>query len=88
MIQRRSLLKFSPLALVVPAWAQGTETSLLKLGSVLQLPDVKLLNGEVWSPQNCLHRRLWCTGGLAGVLFVRCSRRILKPFGGRKKPMG
>ena len=67
MIQRRSLLKFSPLALVVPAWAQGTETPLPKLGSVLQLPDVKLLNGEVWSPQKQPPRALvvywwasWC----------------------------
>ncbi|MGB4117128.1 MAG: TlpA disulfide reductase family protein [Polaromonas sp.] len=51
MIQRRDLLKFSPLALVVSAWAQGTENPLPKLGSTLQLPDVKLLNGEVWQPQ-------------------------------------
>ena len=55
MIQRRSLLKLSPLALMAPlcspAWAQGVETPLPKLGSVLQLPDLKLLNGDVWQPQ-------------------------------------
>jgi thiol-disulfide isomerase/thioredoxin len=52
MIQRRDLLKFSPLALLTPAWAQGNEAALPKLGSTLQLPDVKLLGGEVWQPQN------------------------------------
>ena len=52
MIQRRSLLKFSPLALVTPAWAQENESALPKLGSVLLLPDVKLLGGELWTPQN------------------------------------
>ena len=51
MIQRRSLLRFSPLALALPAWAQESETALPKLGSVLQLPDIKLLVGEVWTPQ-------------------------------------
>ena len=51
MIQRRSLLRFSPLVLALPAWAQGSETALPKLGSVLQLPDIKLLVGEVWTPQ-------------------------------------
>jgi thiol-disulfide isomerase/thioredoxin len=51
MIQRRSLLKFSPLALVAPAWAQGTDSPLPKIGSTLPLPDVRLLNGEVWQPQ-------------------------------------
>ena len=51
MIQRRDLLKFSPLALVVPAWAQSPETALPKIGTTLQLPDVKLLGGEVWQPQ-------------------------------------
>jgi thiol-disulfide isomerase/thioredoxin len=51
MIQRRSLLKFSPLALVAPAWAQSTDSSLPKIGSTLPLPDVKLLSGEVWTPQ-------------------------------------
>ncbi len=55
MIQRRCLLKFSPLALMTPlcspAWAQGHENPLPKLGTVLPLPDVKLLNGDVWQPQ-------------------------------------
>ena len=51
MFNRRNLLQTSALALVAPAWAQGTESPLPKLGSVLKLPDVKLLNGDVWQPQ-------------------------------------
>ena len=51
MFNRRNLLKTSALAMIAPTWAQGTESPLPKLGSVLQLPYVKLLNGEVWSPQ-------------------------------------
>ena len=64
---RRNLLQTSALALVVPAWAQGTESPLPKLGSKLQLPDVKLLNGEVWTPEKQAARTLvvywwasWC----------------------------
>jgi thiol-disulfide isomerase/thioredoxin len=67
MIQRRSLLKISPLMLAAPVWAQGNEAALPKLGSTLQLPDVKLLNGDVWQPQNQAARTLvvywwasWC----------------------------
>ncbi len=66
-IQRRSLLKISPLALLTPAWALGTESALPKLGSTRQLPDVKLLDGQVWTPQKQPLRALvvywwasWC----------------------------
>ena len=83
----RNLLQTSAVARVVPAGAQGTESRLPKLGSKLQLPDVKLLNGKVWTPKNRPPARLWCTSGRTGALFVHCSRRLLKPFGGRKKPM-
>ena len=48
---RRNLLKTSALTLVTPAWAHATENPLLKLGSTLKLPDVKLLNGGLWTPQ-------------------------------------
>ena len=48
---RRSLLKSSALTLVTPVWAKGEESPLPKLGSTLRLPDVKLLNGDVWQPQ-------------------------------------
>ena len=48
---RRNLLKTSALTLVTPAWAQATENPLPKLGSTLKLPDVKLLNGGLWTPQ-------------------------------------
>ena len=51
MMQRRALLKFSPVALALPVRAQRTESTLPKLGSTLQLPDVTLLNGEVWAAQ-------------------------------------
>ncbi len=51
MINRRNLLQTSALTLATPAWAKGVESPLPKLGSVLKLPDVKLLNGEVWTPQ-------------------------------------
>jgi thiol-disulfide isomerase/thioredoxin len=50
-ISRRDLLNLSALALATPAWAKGTDSPLPKPGSVLKLPDVKLLNGEVWAPQ-------------------------------------
>ena len=67
MFNRRYLLQSSALALVAPVLVQGTETALLKLGSVLQLSDVKLLNGEVWTPQKQAGRTLvvywwasWC----------------------------
>ena len=52
MLSRRSLLGLSTLALSTSGWAQGNESTLLKLGSVLQLPDVKLLDGGLWTPQN------------------------------------
>ena len=87
MFNRRNLLQTSAVALALPAWAQGTESPLPKLGSKLQLPDVKLLNGESGHRKNRPPARLWCTGGRAGTLFVQCSRRILKPCGGRKKAM-
>ena len=51
-LSRRNLLQTSALALVTPAWAQGIESALPKLGNTLRLPDVKLLNGGVWQPQN------------------------------------
>ena len=51
MFSRRYLLQFSALVLVASALAQGSETALPKLDSVLQLPDVKLLSGDVWKPQ-------------------------------------
>ena len=51
MIKRRNLLQTSALALVSPAWAQGTETALPRPGAVLRLPDVTLLTGEVWQTQ-------------------------------------
>ncbi len=67
MFNRRNLLKTSALTLVTPAWAKGAESPLPKLGSTLRLPDVKLLNGEVWTPQKQDARTLvvywwasWC----------------------------
>ena len=51
MLNRRNLLKTSALTLVTPALAQTPENPLPKLGSVLRLPDVTMLNGEVWQPQ-------------------------------------
>ncbi len=51
MMQRRDLLTLSALTLAAPAWAQSPESPLPKLGSVLKLPDVKLLDGSVWQPQ-------------------------------------
>ena len=52
MFNRRKMLGFGSLMLGAPAWAQGQEGALPKLGSVLQLPDVRLLGGDLWSPQN------------------------------------
>ena len=52
LFSRRNLLQTSALALVTPAWAQGNEAPLPKLGSALRLPDVTLLGGELWTPQN------------------------------------
>ncbi len=67
LFSRRDLLQSSALALVTPAWAKGHESPLPKLGSTLRLPDVKLLGGEVWSPQKQAPRTLvvywwasWC----------------------------
>jgi thiol-disulfide isomerase/thioredoxin len=64
---RRYLLKTSALTLVTPAWAIATEGALPKLGSPLKLPDVKLLNGELWTPEKQPLRALvvywwasWC----------------------------
>ena len=60
-------MQTSALALVTPAWAQGSDSPLPKLGSKLTLPDVKLLGGTVWTPQNSPARTLvvywwasWC----------------------------
>ena len=52
MISRRTLMQTSALVLATPAWAQGQESALPKRGTMLRLPDVKLLNGELWTPQN------------------------------------
>lgn len=49
---RRNLLKISALAWLTPAWAQTPQPPLPQLGSVLSLPDVMLLGGAVWTPQN------------------------------------
>ena len=64
---RRNLLKTSALTLATPAWAYATESALPKLDSSLKLPDVKLLNGELWTPQKQPLRALvvywwasWC----------------------------
>ena len=64
---RRDLLTLSALALATPAWAQGTESPLPRLGSVLHLPDVKLLDGSLWMPQKQMASTLvvywwasWC----------------------------
>ena len=50
MMQRRDLLTLSTLTLAVPGWAKVGDNLLPKIGSVLKLPDVKLLNGDVWQP--------------------------------------
>ena len=52
MPNRRILLQTSALAWVAPVWAQGNQAALPKLGTVLRLPDVKLLGGTIWTPQN------------------------------------
>ena len=52
MVNRRNVLALSALALGSPASAKSHESDLLKLGNVLQLPDVRLLDGSVWTPQN------------------------------------
>jgi len=52
MISRRALIQTSAVALVGPAWAQGSDSPLPKPGSRLSLPDVNLLGGGVWMPQN------------------------------------
>ena len=49
---RRNLLKISALTWLTPAWAQTPQTPLPQLGSVVSLPDVTLLGGAVWTPQN------------------------------------
>ena len=49
---RRNLLKTSAFAVVTPVWAKTQESPLPKLDSVLSLPQVKLLGGETWTPQN------------------------------------
>jgi hypothetical protein len=49
---RRNLLKISVLAWLTPAWAKTAQSPLPKLGSVLSVPDVTLLGGDVWTPQN------------------------------------
>ena len=66
-LSRRTVLQTSALALVAPAWAQGSQSPLPKLNSRLTLPDVKLLGGEMWTPQNNPARALvvywwasWC----------------------------
>lgn len=51
MMQRRDLLTLSALTLAVPAWSQASDSPLPQIGSVLPLPDVRLLDGDVWQPQ-------------------------------------
>ena len=52
---RRGLIQSAALALAasavgLPAWSRGTEAPPPKVGSVLRLPDVRLLDGRLWSP--------------------------------------
>ena len=65
-LSRRNLIN-GVLTLAIPAWAQGAENPLPKPGTVLRLPDVKLLNGQLWTPQKQSARSLvvywwasWC----------------------------
>jgi thiol-disulfide isomerase/thioredoxin len=51
-LNRRILLQANALALTTPVWAQASDNPLPKLGSRLTLPDVTLLDGKVWTPQN------------------------------------
>ena len=48
---RRDLLNLGALVSATPACAQGAGSPLTKLGSMLRLPFVKLLDGDVWMPQ-------------------------------------
>ena len=55
MIHRRAFMGSTALGVAglgtaVGAWAKGAESALPGVGSVLRLPDVKLLDGRLWSP--------------------------------------
>ena len=85
---RRYLLQSSALALVAPAWAQSSESALPKLGSVLRLPDVKLLGGELWTPQKQAGRTLvvywwasWCPFCAVQSPYVEALWRTQKGYG-------
>ena len=73
-INRREVMQsaaLTGLALAVGAlawgWAKGRGPALPKVGSVLRLPDLKLLDGSVWSASNVQQKTLvvywwasWC----------------------------
>ncbi|MES2911208.1 MAG: hypothetical protein V4718_07470, partial [Pseudomonadota bacterium] len=51
----------------LPAWAKGAEKPLPKVGAVLRLPDVTLLDGKVWQAADMRGKTLvvywwasWC----------------------------
>ena len=46
------MLHASALALGNTAKAQLLDVALPELGGMLQLPDVRVLSGEVWTPKN------------------------------------
>ncbi|MEO6018231.1 MAG: TlpA disulfide reductase family protein [Polaromonas sp.] len=69
---RRGLIQSAALLLAasaagLPAWSKGAETPLPKVGSALRLPDVRLLDGQLWSPSGMQGKALvvywwasWC----------------------------
>ena len=69
---RREVIQSAALALAasaagLPLWAKGTEAPLPVTGSVLRLPDIRLLDGRLWSPSGLQGKGLvvywwasWC----------------------------
>ena len=69
---RRGMIQSAALALAasavgLPVWAKEAQAPLPKIGSVLHLPDARLLDGRLWSPSRMQGKALvvywwasWC----------------------------
>ena len=62
-----ALAAFATSGVALPAWAKAAKSPLPKLGSVLPLPAVTLLDGRVWTPAELQGKTLvvywwasWC----------------------------
>lgn len=69
-------------------WAKDRDSALLRVGSELRLPDLKLLDAIVWGPPNVQQKTLVVYWWTSWCLFVQCIRPVQKPCGAPGRASG